>query len=237
MKRLLRFCVLALVLLAIALASALTAMRFAIHGREVRVPRLTGLDQEQAEQAATQNELQLFVENRFYSKTYAPGQVLSQYPPPNDKVRRGWRVRVALSLGPQRTSVPDVTGATERAAQLTLRRMGFEAAHTARLPSPAPEGTVLAQSPQATETGISSPRVDLLVAAAAEPQMWVMPTLINMSVEQALSSLPAKVLVPSVEALPPPPDAQVAPGTVYQQFPPAGSKVITGATVRLFVAP
>ena len=40
MRNLLRYFLMALVLLVVALLSALTAMRLAIHGREVRVPDL-----------------------------------------------------------------------------------------------------------------------------------------------------------------------------------------------------
>ena len=41
MKRSIRYILLALMLLLVAMTSALTAMRFAIHGREVSVPKLT----------------------------------------------------------------------------------------------------------------------------------------------------------------------------------------------------
>ena len=43
MKSVIRFAMLALVLVIVAMVSALTAMRFAIHGQEVAVPALVGL--------------------------------------------------------------------------------------------------------------------------------------------------------------------------------------------------
>ena len=43
MKPFFRFAILALTLVLVALGSALTAMRFAIHGQEVEVPALVGL--------------------------------------------------------------------------------------------------------------------------------------------------------------------------------------------------
>ena len=43
LKSAFRFALLSLVLLLVAMVSALTAMRFAIHGREVAVPALLGL--------------------------------------------------------------------------------------------------------------------------------------------------------------------------------------------------
>ena len=43
MRKFFRMLLLALVLLTVALVSALTAMRFAIHGREVTIPKLVGM--------------------------------------------------------------------------------------------------------------------------------------------------------------------------------------------------
>ena len=44
MRQFFRMLLLALVLLTVALVSALTAMRFAIHGREVMIPKTGGHD-------------------------------------------------------------------------------------------------------------------------------------------------------------------------------------------------
>ena len=52
MKSAIRFAMLALVLVIVAMVSALTAMRFAIHGQEVAVPPLVGLAPAEAERAA-----------------------------------------------------------------------------------------------------------------------------------------------------------------------------------------
>jgi len=48
-RRLFRLALLGLVLILVAFLSALTAMRFAIHGREVEVPQLTGKSTSDAE--------------------------------------------------------------------------------------------------------------------------------------------------------------------------------------------
>jgi hypothetical protein len=51
MKAFFRFVLVALVLLLVAMASALLAMRFAIHGSEVTVPTVVGLTPSEAERA------------------------------------------------------------------------------------------------------------------------------------------------------------------------------------------
>src|SRR5512135_414718 len=108
MRRLLRILLRTLVLVLVFLVSALTAMRFAIHGREVAVPKFTGMTIAEAERSAVDNGLLLQVESRFYSADVPEGRVMSQVPPAGEQVRRGWRVRVAQSLGPQRVAIPDV---------------------------------------------------------------------------------------------------------------------------------
>src|SRR5512146_703260 len=98
MRQFLRYLALALVLIMVALVSALTAMRMAIHGREVAVPKLVGLTPAEAERQAVSNGLLFAVESRFYSTEVPAGRISSQVPQAGAKVRRGSRVRVAESL-------------------------------------------------------------------------------------------------------------------------------------------
>ena len=118
MRNLLRYFLMALVLLAVALLSALTAMRLAIHGREVSVPDLRGKTPIEARRIADDAGLAASVERNYYSATILEGRVLSQMPNPGTVVRRGWEIRLALSLGPQRVTVPQLVGGSERAAAL-----------------------------------------------------------------------------------------------------------------------
>src|ERR1035437_9629613 len=108
MKTLFRFVMLALVLVGVALVSALTAMRFAIHGQEVQVPAIIGLTPSDAERAVAGLGLQIEVERQYYSPRIPEGRIMTQLPLPGMKVRRGWQLHVAQSLGPQRVAIPDV---------------------------------------------------------------------------------------------------------------------------------
>ena len=58
---------LALVLMTVALISALTAMRLAIHGREVAIPKVVGMGPAEAERAGAVSGLQVVIERQFYS--------------------------------------------------------------------------------------------------------------------------------------------------------------------------
>ncbi len=80
LRKLVKYFFLSLVLLLVFLSAALLAMRFAIQGREVRVPRLTGLTPAEAERVANSDGLVLSVESRFYSATVPEGRIVSQAP-------------------------------------------------------------------------------------------------------------------------------------------------------------
>src|SRR2546430_4591527 len=95
MKSFFRFALLALMLLVVALLSALTAMRLAIHGREVAVPDLVGKTPVEARKIAEQSGLQMDVGRQDYSANVPAGEGLSQLPPPGNPVRPGWPNRVA----------------------------------------------------------------------------------------------------------------------------------------------
>jgi beta-lactam-binding protein with PASTA domain len=238
-----------LLLLAVALLSAITTMHFAIHGAEVQVPSLLGMTEEDARSETAGLGLNLDVDNRYYSADVAAGHILSQSPAAGTVVRREWLVRVAQSLGPQKVEVPDTVGRGERVAALTLRRVGLEVGATARLPyGKAEEGTVLAQDPPAHAQGIARPSVNLLVAAASDdvPDGFVMPELIGWPAVSAQGELErvgikaetnlVDVPVGPVGSGDAPPRMPVRPGAVTAQSPPAGFRVEQGTVVRLTVA-
>jgi len=180
MKSAFRFAVLALVLVIVAMVSALTAMRFAIHGQEVAVPPLVGLSPSEAERTVSGLGLQISIERQYYSPQIPDGRIMSQLPLPGTKVRRGWQVRVAQSLGPTRVAIPDVTGQSEHAAELNIRRRGLDVASMAEVQSPGiPADQVLAQSPSANAAQVLAPKISLLVTTAAQPPAFVMPNFVG----------------------------------------------------------
>jgi len=253
MKSAFRFILLALVLVIVAMVSALTAMRFAIHGQEVSVPPLVGLTPPEAERAAATLGLQIAIERQYYSPQIAEGRIMSQLPLPGTTVRRGWQVRLAQSLGPTRVTIPDVAGQSEHAAELNIRRRGLDVASTAQVPALGiPADQVLAQSPTASANQATSPKISLLITAAAEPSAFVMPSFVGQplgSVSRTLqdagfklgnvsAAVPASAVTgdaanpaaPSVVA------AQPSPASIIvSQIPAAGQKVVAGTAVNFEV--
>ncbi len=233
--KLIKYLFFALVLVTVALVSALTAMRLAIHGREVRVPNLVGMAPAEAERACTNAGLAIAVEGRFYSTQIPEGKIVSQTPPAGSMVRRGWRMGMGVSLGPQRVSIPDVVGNSERAAEINIRRRGLDigSVATARIPDQAAE-VVVAQDPPGNAGAVSSPRVNLLVNAAAAPEALLMPDFVGKHSDEAIRA--ARDAGLKLAALNRVTQAGVVPDVVVRQSPAAGQKVTVGAGVAFEVA-
>jgi beta-lactam-binding protein with PASTA domain len=250
MRRFFQMLLLALVLLTVALVSALTAMRFAIHGREVTIPKLVGMTPMEAERAVAVSGLEVVVERQFYSPDIPEGRIMSQVPLAGVKVRRGWAIRVAQSLGPQRIAIPDVTGQSERVAELNVRRRGLDLGSVAQVNLPdAPADQVVSQSPPAKASGVSVPKISLLVSRGPEPAAYVMPNFVGQplgSVTLALQDAGIKVGRVSVVPASPPADVQPAPAPVpsappgaasmiVMQSPAPGQKILAGNAVNFEV--
>jgi eukaryotic-like serine/threonine-protein kinase len=212
----------ALAMLVVALLSAFITMRLAIHGREVKVPNLTGLTLSEASKQTRSLGLILTLENRFYSPNTAPGHILAQSPAPGVTVRRQWAVRVTESLGAQQVAIPDVVGQSERTASINIRRLGLELGADARIAAPGEPGVVIAQTPAPNATGVERPRVSLLLSEPEEaesPQAFVMPSLAGLTLAGAAArAYGAGLRIVSAEDL----NTPAAPAATAQPSTPGG---------------
>jgi beta-lactam-binding protein with PASTA domain len=233
MNRLLRLALLGLILVLVGLVSALTAMRIAIHGREVKVPALTGLTPMEAEGLLLDKGLRLELENRFYSVETPEGRIMSQLPIAGAVVRRGWRVRMAESMGTPRARVPNVIGESRRSAEINLRRRGLEVGKVAVVHLPgASISQVVAMSPPPQSVS-SSPKVSLLLTAAEESGSLVMPNLIGKSLADGAQLVDRSGLRLAGPRLPSRGSRATVGRLIVKQFPLPGSKVRPGTAVRL----
>ncbi len=231
-RKLITYFFLSLVLLLIFLSSALLAMRFAIQGREVHVPALIGRTPAEAERAANADGLVLSVENRFYSASVPEGRIVSQSPIPGATVRRGWKIRVAESLGAQRTAIPNLIGQSQHAAGINISRRGLEIGTMAmiHMPGVAPE-TVVAQNPQAEATEFTSPKIGLVFSAPESGPWYVMPNLTGKPVTEATAVIQkAGFKVGKIQPVTDDNSGNAA-GVVVRQYPQAGQRVLEGSTI------
>ncbi|MGO9124739.1 MAG: PASTA domain-containing protein [Terriglobales bacterium] len=244
MKSFFRHALQALILLVVALVSALMAMRSAIHGREVAVPDLMGKTPVEARRMAEASGFQLEVERQYFSPKVPEGRILSQLPLAGTQIRRGWQIRVAQSLGPQRVEIPNVLGQSQRAAELNIRRRGLDVGTVAQIQLPgAQTDQVIAQDPAPSAGSISVPKISLLASQPPSPPAFVMPSFIGQTLGSVTAVLnDAGLRVGTVTEAPTADSStsshapQPSPASIIvSQNPAVGGKVIAGSAVNFEV--
>jgi serine/threonine-protein kinase len=223
-----------LALAVVAAASALATMRVVLTSQEVAVPSLLQKRIPEAGVAARRAGLLLRVEGKRHDATVPADRIATQEPPPGATLKAHRSIRVWLSLGPQRLTVPAVEGGSLRTARLTLDQAGIPVARVVEVEAPAEEGTVLMQRPPAGETDTIGEGVSLLASRGPAGRDYLMPDLIGRKAEDVLEALRrAGLKVAEVRYRTYP---GVAPGIVLRQAPAAGHRVNPRSTVSLDIS-
>lgn len=230
----LRMALLLFILSSVAFLSALTAMRFAIQGREVAMPDVVGTGAKQAQQVLQGRSLGMKIEDRIYSNLPVDA-VVRQSPPPSMRVKTGQYAHVVLSLGPQKVSIPQLTNLSLRAAQVELLRSGMQLGEVSSVYLPGTSAdTVALQNPAPGTTDVQSPHVNLLVSLGPRPAAFVMPELPGLPISEAEAKLGAAGLkIGKVTSVP---GANQTAGTVIGQMPVRGQRVDATSAIELQVA-
>ena len=220
-------------LVATYLVSAVIAMRVATRSREVPVPDLAGRTVREAGALLADRGLTLRVdENRRVHPTIPEGQIAQQDLPAGVIARRPRGVKVWVSLGPQAMVVPDLSGQTERTAQLRLQQDGLAIATVAEVRlADVPADSVVAQTPVA---GTRADRVSLLVNRGERAAGFIMPDLIGVDGERAADFLRRRGFRVTLSADHPYPG--VPAGIVIRQTPAGGFQVAPGEAIAIEVS-
>ncbi|MGA8034761.1 MAG: PASTA domain-containing protein [Candidatus Acidiferrales bacterium] len=225
---------LAFILTSVAFLSAITAMRFAIQGREVAVPDVTGKPSAEAQALLQGRGVGMKVEERLYNAA-AADTVIRQSPAAGSRVKIGQYAHVVVSLGPQKATIPELTDHSIRAARIELLRSGLQAGEISSVYlSGAEDDSVLQQDPAPGTSDVTSPHVDMLVSLGPRPAAFVMPELMGMNLLEAQQRLAGTGLRIGKINVTPEPGA--IHGTVLGQTPLRGARVDAGSAIDLQVA-
>src|ERR1700737_2951002 len=113
------------ILASAAFLSAITAMRIAIHGREVTMPNLVGKSVAEASQMLQSRGLVLRVADRIYSDQPI-NVVVRQTPTAGLLMKVSQQAHVVLSLGQRQLQIPLLEGNSLRASRIELLRAGLQ---------------------------------------------------------------------------------------------------------------
>jgi beta-lactam-binding protein with PASTA domain len=233
LKRTGRILLLAAGLLATYVIFLLSAMRWAVRARDVTVPDLRGKSISEATAALAPIGLTLQLDPLRRPDPAIPADhVLSQEPDAGSTTRRPRIVHVRMSDGNRAPVVPEVSGQSQRAAELELAQGQVAIGSTIDVSSDAyGADVVIAQDPPAHSRGST---ITLLVNRAPSAETYVMPDLIGTTgatVATLLRSHNLRVTVSTASAYP-----GVPSGTVVRQTPQAGFQIAPGEPIALEVS-
>jgi beta-lactam-binding protein with PASTA domain len=227
-----RMSLLVFILAAAAFLSAITAMRIAIHGREVSMPNLVGKNITEAGQLLRSQGLGLRVADHVYSDVPI-NVVVRQTPSPGTQMKVSQQAHVVLSLGQRQLQIPLLEGNSLRVSRIELLRGGLQVGEVSNVWMPDQQvDTVVIQNPKPGE-GSATPRVDVLVSAGPHENSFVMPHLVGLNEEEAQRRLEASGIKRKVNGVSAP---QWPHGTVIDQTPLAGTRLNASTQVELTTA-
>ena len=227
-----RMTLLVFILAAAAFLSAITAMRVAIHGREVSMPNLVGKNVAEASKMLQSRGLVLRVADRIYSDQPI-NTVLRQTPPAGLLMKVSQQAHVVLSLGQRQLQIPSLEGNTLRASRISLLRQGLQVGEVSAVTMPNQAAdTIVIQNPK-PGTSAATPRVDVLVSQGPRETAYVTPHLVGLNEIDAERRLDAAQMRHKVNYVSAP---QWPHGAVIDQSPMGGSRLSSSATVELTVA-
>jgi beta-lactam-binding protein with PASTA domain len=157
----------------------------------------------------------------------AKGQVVAQAPAGGQSAAKGATIEINVSKGTGTVSMPSLKGLTADAAEAQLAQLGLETTKDT-VPGPPPEGTVIAQSPEAGTTLQTGDSAHFNLSDGAKAEMVSVPNLVGLSRSEAQTQLTqlgldfTQYVVPSDEPV----------ETVVAQDPARGTSVAVGSSVH-----
>jgi eukaryotic-like serine/threonine-protein kinase len=209
------------------------SVRVGLRAQDVDVPAVVGRTVDQA--TAMLQALGLTVridDTRRFDEKVPADHVMLQDPPAGTRTRRERMVRIWVSSGPRTTTVPSLSGQTERTAQIRLQQEGLQVAAVSEFRSADYDAdAVVAQDPPPAGR---APGVSLLLNRAEPALTYVMPDLVGMEAGRtagALLSHGFRVTIVDAAASP-----GVELGTIVRQRPAAGFPVSAADAISLEVS-
>jgi eukaryotic-like serine/threonine-protein kinase len=196
--------------------------------RPVAVPLLEGQEEALAVNNILDRDLEPRVVREFNDET-EEGRVFDQDPESGERIERGNIVTIHVSQGKRKVDVPDVQGLGVAEAVARLKDAGLEP-NPVEVFSQERPGTVLAQDPAAGQRVVEDTRVRINVSQGAKP--IAVPNVVSRSYDDAKTALEEDgFVVRRVDQ-----NSNIAPNTVIETQPPAGSELQRGATVTVVVS-
>lgn len=173
----------------IGLLSGILVAGGSLFGEEVAVPDIKGMSLKEAEDSLHDLGLQLKVIGREHSDKFEKDEVISQSPDEGRKVKKGRKIEVTLSLGPELIVVPNVVGKSVDDAGRLLSSKDLSLGRPEYVYDDRPEGTITSQDPGKGAQVKSGTSIRVTVSKGKQPERVSMPELKGLSLSEARAKL------------------------------------------------
>ena len=202
--------------------------------KQVSVPYLIGLTEDEAKDALSKEGLGYGVSERVQSDEFERGQIISQSPEADQKVDVNTEILVSVSIGKaiEKKKVPEVAGQDEAAAKNMMANSGFVVEVEQREDDNVPAGKVITTAPAGGVEVVEGTKIILYVSKGSNKV--TVPSLKDMTKEQAANLLASMELTGSVSGEEFSDD--VEEGKIISQSPAAGEKVPKNTQITYVVS-
>jgi len=200
---------------------------------DVEVPRVVGMDEQNAERVLQEHNLTMKVIERKNS-SQEEGIILYQEPAEGIKVKPHSTVNVVVSLGPKTIKVPNVIGFSQRDAEIALENAGLKVGPPEYVESDMPAGTVVRQSIEPNTEVVENTEIVLVISKKPEIELIEVQEYVGLKEEIARELIEGTGL--KVGKVVKDYSQEYPEGVVYKQSPQAGDVVEPGREVDLWVS-
>ena len=206
-----------------------------VHRGTVAVPDLVGESPDVAAETAHDLGVEIVIDGPgVFTATTPPGHIAHQDPQAGFHVKVGSPVKVRLSLGGERITIPDVRGDSLHGGLRALEQVGLEPGSRSQLDGHTTGDRIIATEPAVDSEIAPDTEVDLLVNVSPATTVWVMPLLLSRSLEEVRPFCRGHQLrLGQVHEVDYP---GLVKGQVLRQYPPAGSPVSRNDIITVWVS-
>lgn len=201
-------------------------------GASVKFPSVVGATSEQANSTLTALGLTTAIVEERFDEDIAKGRVISTDPFAGDSIAPGGTVKLVLSKGAERYTIPALISLTPQAAINLLAKYPLKVGDVAEVfNADVPKGFVISSNPAPGTRVKRETIVDMVVSKGVET--FDLTSYQGKNGEQALNELTAAGFNATITYAF---DEKVMPGEVISQNPSAGVALPKGAAVEIFVS-
>ncbi|MCQ2968706.1 MAG: Stk1 family PASTA domain-containing Ser/Thr kinase [Clostridium sp.] len=165
------------------------AMYFTGDVKEVSIPKLVGLSQEEAENELKKLGLILQVDSKKYDENYKEGYIISSNPSGGTTVKTNTTVKVVVSSGVEKVKMPDTRDLSSDAAVKALEERGLVTSLSYDYSDTVEYGYVISQSINKNEEVEKGTTVSLVISLGTEVKWVTVQNVLGYSQSDAVATL------------------------------------------------